>query len=118
MKSTKKLLILSLTLMFLKTSAFALDNQTIKSLPSSSVLLNRYYSGNSSTIPFELSEKLKEKNLQPEIASLVFQVKKNNFENAVLLLKAKINPNQNYQAEYPLHIACKQNILPNFVLLY
>lgn len=70
------------------------------------------------TISQEIKDLLNERKLYPSTQCLIEQVKKGNIENIELLLKAKVNPNQSYMADYPIYIAAKENKFDIVKLLY
>ncbi len=56
--------------------------------------------------------------LTPTPKCLIEQIKKNNIENVRMLLDAKVDPNQQYNIEYPFYIAAKLNNMEMVELLY
>jgi len=117
MKKGNKIFISILSLVFLKTSAIAFDENVFKSLPSNSSLFYKFYGSTSNKTPVEVENKLKEEKLSPDIFSLIKQVKKNNIDNVKLLLEAGVNPNDNYMLQFPLYIAAKKDNIEMVKLL-
>ena len=66
----------------------------------------------------EQKDVLSSKKLSPSVACLIQQIKKQDIENVRLLLEAKINPNEQYNLEYPLFVASKTNNMEMVELLY
>lgn len=56
--------------------------------------------------------------LTPDSACLIEQIKKRNIKNIKILLEAKVDPNRQYNIEYPFHIAAKMNDMEIVELLY
>lgn len=81
-------------------------------------LIMQSLNGNNNSISQKQKDILKERKLLTNVACLIEQIKKNNIENVELLLDAKVNPNDNYYAEYPIYIAAKTNNLKMIKLLY
>ncbi len=66
----------------------------------------------------EQKDILASKKLTPTQKCLVEQIKNKNIENVKILLSAKVNPNINYNSEYPIYIATKTNNFEMVELLY
>ena len=89
-------------------SAFAFDINELGDFSSRSVIEGSLFNTTPS-IPQEIKDILKEKKLYPDTKCLIEQIKKGNIENVELLLKAKVNPNQDYMTDYPVYIAAREN---------
>jgi len=66
----------------------------------------------------EMKDLLGKKKLSASPACLIAQIKKNNIENVTILLNAGVNPNNSYNATYPIYIAAKENNFEIVKLLY
>lgn len=109
-----KILLLLPVLFLIKAPALAFDINELGDFSSRSVIMN----SKNSILTQEQKDILLSKKLTPTIECLIEQIKKNNLENIEILLKAHINPNENFMAEYPLYIAAKKNNFEALKLLY
>ena len=100
--------------LFLKAPALAIDISEFGDFSSRSTLLNTQ----KNTITQEEKELLLSKKLIPNTQCLLEQIKNHKNDNVELLLKSKVNPNEKYMAEYPIHIAAKANNFEAVKLLY
>ncbi len=115
MKNYKRYLLLAfLSVLFLIAPAIAIDYMgdfSSRSLIMKS--LNR-----EDRINQEQKDILSSRKLIPNQKCLIEQIKKNNIENVEILLSSKVNPNIQYNAEYPIYIAAKMNNFEMVKLLY
>jgi len=114
MKSINKILSLLLPMLFLMTSALAIDLSDFGDFSSRSILMNKQ----KSTLTQEQKDILISKKLVPTTKCLIEQIKKNKNENVELLLESGVNPNDSYLAEYPIYIASQKNNFTALKLLY
>jgi len=107
MKMNFKILLLLLLILSCKVSVLANYSNNYGDFSSRSIILQNL--NNSNPIPQEEQILLKQKKLSPTIECLYEQAKKGNYENVLLLLKAKVNPNTSYLSDYPIYMASKNN---------
>lgn len=114
MNFIKKILFLLLPMLFLTTSALAINISEFGDFSSRSVIM----SGQKNTLSQEQKDILISKKLSPTTQCIIEQIKKNKNENVQLLLEAGVNPNTSYLAEYPIYIAAKENNFEALKMLY
>ena len=107
-----------MAVLLIKAPAFAsnIDLKDYGDFSSRSILMNKI--NGTDKMPQEIKDLLKEKKLSPTVACLVEQIKRGDIDNVDLLLKAKVNPNDNYYADYPIYYAAKYNKFDILKLLY
>ena len=108
---------LLITLVLFSVPSFAFDINELGDFSSRSVIEGALFK-REETIPQEIKDLLKAKKLYPNSKCLIEQIKKGNIENVELLLRAKVNPNQNYMTDYPIYIAARENKFDILKLLY
>jgi hypothetical protein len=118
MNLKKYIVILSIAVLFIKAPAFAskIDISEYGDFSSRSLLM--YKINGTEKMSQEIRDLLKEKKLSPTIACMVEQIKVGNTDNVNLLLRAKVNPNEHYYADYPIYYAAKYNKFDILNLLY
>jgi len=102
--------------LLINTSANAFDINELGDFSSRSIIENGIF--HRETISQEQKDLLNDKKLYPHVRCMIEQIKKGNYENVELLLKAKVNPNDNYLSNYPIYIAAKENKFDIVKLLY
>ena len=107
------LLLLMLALLF-KTPTLAIDLNELGDFSSRSLIMRE----NKDTITQEQKDELQAKKLTRTAQCLITQIKKNNYENVVLLVETKTNLNSHYLGDYPIYIAAKKNNFEIVKLLF
>ncbi len=103
----KGIFLIALLSFFVNIPVNAFDINDFGDFSSRSVIESSLFNRQTSTQ--EQRDLLKARNLVPTTKCMIEQIKKNNYENVKLLLEAKVNPNQQYMANYPIYIAVKEN---------
>ena len=93
------------TILILLSPAFALDYSG--DFSQRSVIMKSIY--NEPEISQDEKDILTQKKLYPSVQRMIEEIKKGNYENTELLLKAKVDPNRSYMSDYPIYIASKYN---------
>lgn len=119
-KFNKIFLIFSLLIYFSTISAFSQENifsnTYFDDFSNRSLILKSMNQQN--RITQEQKDILSYNKLTPDSACLIEQIKKKNINNIKILLEAKVDPNQQYNTEYPFYIAAKMNDTEIVELLY
>ncbi len=110
----KKIFVAFLSVLFWIAPAIAIDYAG--DFSSRSLIMKSLNGEN--WISQEEKDILSSKKLIPNQKCLIEQIKKNNIENVEILLSSKVNPNIQYNSEYPIYIAAKMNNFEIVKLLY
>ncbi len=110
------ILTLLLMVLLLSSPLFAYDVSDLGDFSQRSVIENTLF--NNQPLNQEQKDILTAKKLYPTQKCLFEQIKKGDYENVELLLKAKINPNQSYLGEHAIYVAAKENNFEMVKLLY
>ena len=85
--------------------ALAIDINDFGDFSSRSLIMGE----NKNNLTQEIKDELIAKKLTPTTKCLIEQIKKNNYDNTVLLINANVNVNSSYLSDYPIYIAAKTN---------
>lgn len=106
----KILLFVSIPVLIFQTPVLAFDYSELGDFSERSQIMQHLYGKNGrEAINQEQKDLLQSKKLAPTTKCLFDQIKKNNYENAQLLLDSKVSPNESYYSEYPIYYAAKLN---------
>ena len=107
---------LVIILSLITNNSFALDLSDFGDFSSRSVIKDQLY--NHSKISQDLKDELNAKKLTPTQKCLFAQIKKGDYDNVALLLKANTDPNKSYMSEFAIYIAAKEDKFDILKLLY